>query len=549
MAAATSTSADEPTTEPVFEPITEPGAGQAHGWGWLVAALSGAAGLIHLVMVPLHAGDGMTDPVLFAAAAFAQLAIAAAVISGRATKLTWWTSAAINVGLLGMWAWSRSRGLPWGGHANQVQSVQFVDTLSAGFAGLAALGSVVMATASNRLGRARLTPLVGAAAAIAIAGMVIVSPDTATHNHDGGSAHDHDTAAHLADMATIDETRCDLAFNPISYWNEAHQLGVDTYTGAQMTGHGHPSAESDSLLAIAARPDPFDGRGSAVLDELIATTDQAGQGEGAAARLVNRLSEAGQTEYDAWLGWLRTKHSTGDAHAGGAGDDTGGHGGHVGPQPWKAMMDPDQCDRLRSELGQARAVSERYPTVADAEAGGWTKVTSYVSGIAAHYMKFSIVDGTFDIEQPEMLLYDGVLPNSRMVGISYYLLHDGTSEPTQGFTGGNDHFHRHIGLCQRGELVIGDSTLTAEQCQAIGGVKSGGDAGWMSHAWVVPGCESPWGVFSAASPMLDRTLTQASGTNDGGCEASGVRDRYDLDAGDRATVPTSAAVAEQAAGN
>jgi hypothetical protein len=48
----------------------------------------------------------------------------------------------------------------------------------------------------------------------------------------------------------------------------------------------------------------------------------------------------------------------------------------------------------------------------------------------------------------------------------------------------------------------------------------------MSHAWVVPGCESPWGVFSAASPVLDDALGADNGGP--GCAASSVRDRYDM---------------------
>ena len=44
----------------------------------------------------------------------------------------------------------------------------------------------------------------------------------------------------------------------------------------------------------------------------------------------------------------------------------------------------------------------------------------------------------------------------------------------------------------------------------------------MSHAWVVEGCESPWGVFSAATPVLDAAVS-ASGPDDGGhCAGSQV---------------------------
>jgi hypothetical protein len=67
----------------------------------------------------------------------------------------------------------------------------------------------------------------------------------------------------------------------------------------------------------------------------------------------------------------------------------------------------------------------------------------------------------------------------------------------------------------------------------------------MAHAWVVPGCESPWGVFSGASPLLERELAEASGTNDGACSASSVRDRYDLSPGGRVASP----VGESASGD
>ncbi len=115
------------------------------------------------------------------------------------------------------------------------------------------------------------------------------------------------------------------------------------------------------------------------------------------------------------------------------------------------------------------------------------------------------------------------------------LVDKNTRVMTQGFTGANDHSHRHVGLCQGAGGVIGDSTLTAEECAARGGVKADGSKGWMSHAWVVPGCESPWGVFSAASPLLDGELSRHSGDDDGGCAGSAVRDRYGLDDDVRST--------------
>jgi hypothetical protein len=61
----------------------------------------------------------------------------------------------------------------------------------------------------------------------------------------------------------------------------------------------------------------------------------------------------------------------------------------------------------------------------------------------------------------------------------------------------------------------------------------------MSHAWVVPGCESPWGVFSGVTPVLEGELTQQAGKDGGGCAGSGVRARYDLSPGEVGNTPTT----------
>ena len=75
-------------------------------------------------------------------------------------------------------------------------------------------------------------------------------------------------------------------------------------------------------------------------------------------------------------------------------------------------------------------------------------------------------------------------------------------------------------------VVIADTSATDEECAALGGSKGDGAAGWMSHAWVVPGCESPWGVFSGINPILDRQLIDNAGQGDP-CSGSTTQDRYD----------------------
>ena len=51
-----------------------------------------------------------------------------------------------------------------------------------------------------------------------------------------------------------------------------------------------------------------------------------------------------------------------------------------------------------------------------------------------------------------MLLYDGTGADAHMVGLSYYIIKEGEAEPTDGFGGNNDHYHRHVGLCVKGAV-------------------------------------------------------------------------------------------------
>ena len=148
---------------------------------------------------------------------------------------------------------------------------------------------------------------------------------------------------------------------------------------------------------------------------------------------------------------------------------------------------------LGDQLALARAAAMRYPTVADALAGGYVKVVGCVPLIGAHYIKWSSMDTTFDVNDPEMLLYDGTDPTSHIVGLSYYVFSD--TEPSP-FAGPNDHWHQHIGLCIKDGVVVGGEQLSAADCTARGGTKANAGNGWMVHAWVVPGWDSPQGVFS-----------------------------------------------------
>lgn len=535
------------TASPTTRELTDDGTSvpATPSLGFLLAGLMAAAGTVHLAMVPAHVGDSLLDPVAFAVVGWFQLGVAALLVARRPSKGLYLATMIGNAVVLGLWIWSRTAGLPWGGHAGVVEEAGAVDVVTAGFELAAIFTAGVLLAGGERIRVPMAVPAVGGLAALSLATVVLVSPDTAEHAHGSGDGelassggHDHggNGDAMTAEMTLVDQTRCDLGFNPVGYWEEATFLGVDTYGGGTMT---HDDHDGTSVLGAVSATMP---KGSATLDDLISLTEGANESEGAAAGLVTSLSEASDAEYTTWLQWLKASGSVGHGHGHdpASGDDNGGHGGHVGPQPWKAMIDQGQCDQLADELALARETALTYPTAKDAVEAGWVMVTPYVPGIAAHYMNFSLVDGEFVVDEPEMILYDGNSPDSAVVGLSYYLVHDAEAEPTQGFTGDNDHYHRHVGLCTRGGVVVGDSSVTAEECEAMGGRKASGNNGWMSHAWVVPGCESPWGVFSAASPILDRTLVDNSTTDGGACAGSGVIDRWDLTPGTRDTTPKAA---------
>jgi hypothetical protein len=161
---------------------------------------------------------------------------------------------------------------------------------------------------------------------------------------------------------------------------------------------------------------------------------------------------------------------------------------------------------LEHQMQLARAVVTRFPTTASALAGGYDKSTPYVPCIGAHYTNVGLA-GSFNPSTPSELLYDGTAPDSKIVGLSYLVYHRGG--PPEGFAGDNDHWHQHNangGLCLKGGLVVGGEDSTPQECADRGGHKVLLIDIWMMHAWVVPGFECSWGVFSGECPELGGRL-------------------------------------------
>ena len=165
--------------------------------------------------------------------------------------------------------------------------------------------------------------------------------------------------------------------------------------------------------------------------------------------------------------------------------------GHGVPDGVPAM-DATTTALLDRQLEAARRVATRYPTVAHALADGFSLAAPYESLIGSHYLRFDEVDTVFDVSRPEMLLFDGDAPESRLVGLSYYVV--GSVAP-DGFAGRADRWHQHVQTCLTpdGPAFAGDGY---RQC------KASGRNSWMLHAWVVAGRESPQGVFSDENARL-----------------------------------------------
>jgi hypothetical protein len=181
--------------------------------------------------------------------------------------------------------------------------------------------------------------------------------------------------------------------------------------------------------------------------------------------------------------------------------DSEGHD-HRGPL-YQYPVSEAQREALIQQQTQARAVAVKYPTVATAEAAGYRKSTPYVPCIGAHYTNTSLV-GTFNPGAPSELLYDGTDPGSKIVGLSFLLLHPGG--PPDGFAGPNDMWHQHNsngGLCLNAQgVVVGSEATSKADCEARGGRKAALNDIWMVHDWVVPGWECSWGVFAGECPEL-----------------------------------------------
>jgi hypothetical protein len=171
-------------------------------------------------------------------------------------------------------------------------------------------------------------------------------------------------------------------------------------------------------------------------------------------------------------------------------------------------------------LDHEQQVLLERPTVADAQRAGMIIAGGFAPGVGAHEIPLAYAargsspTGEIDPRMPGSVIYDGTSPTSRLVGLMYLSL---TDKAPEGFAGPNDHWHRHSNTCVvygAGMIQVpfpADSDVTKAMCDRYHGTFMKKPV-WMVHAWVVPGWESPLGVFSHSN----RNLHCADGTDKAG---------------------------------
>jgi hypothetical protein len=169
---------------------------------------------------------------------------------------------------------------------------------------------------------------------------------------------------------------------------------------------------------------------------------------------------------------------------------------HDGAEP--SELTPQESEALDSQFAIATAARTRLDTVAKAEALGYVQGSGVSDGSGAHWIKWTLVDRPFDIENPSMLLFDELKRGEPMelIAYSYWVASEHAPE---GFAGETDQWHRHLGMCFDGGWLKDDNIPDRRSC--AGDWVNGSDL-WMLHAWVVPGLENTYGQFHNVNPLL-----------------------------------------------
>ena len=187
----------------------------------LLASLSGAAGVIHLAMVPSHMDISTVEGVGFAVAGWFQLAVAVLLMT-RVSRTQLRVAMVANLVFIGAWVVSRTTGLPFGDHAGHPETAGFVDVSTVAIEAALILAAAMLLFRPglgrgwdrSRLALGALVPI----GVLALATGALASPSA--RDHASGSHGDH-AGGHTGDG------------------HGAHSAGNDKGLAALENGHQH----------------------------------------------------------------------------------------------------------------------------------------------------------------------------------------------------------------------------------------------------------------------------------------------------------------------
>jgi hypothetical protein len=214
----------------------------------LLAALSAAAGVIHLVMVPSHMAESSIEGIGFAVAGWLQLIFALSLVLAPSRVLLQ-SMIVANVAFIVAWIVSRTAGLPVGPNSGHAESVGFVDATCVALEALLIVAAGVLLTRPS-LGSELRGPRLGIAAIVPIGILALATTAVASPSARNHAAHGH------GDMAAA-------AHHDSTGAADHHATGAADDLGLGMLQNGHHAemeykklspadqAKVDELLAVS----------------------------------------------------------------------------------------------------------------------------------------------------------------------------------------------------------------------------------------------------------------------------------------------------------
>jgi hypothetical protein len=221
---------------------------------WTMAALSLAAGGIHLAMVPSHWGGSAIEGIAFAAVGWFQVVAGVVLLIGGARTAVIRLLVVANLGFLGVWVVSRTWGLPFGEHSGHPHDAGFVDLTCVAFQAalvLAALAVLRRPSAAAWSARTRYGAAIVPLAVIGLATAALASPSARDHADASHGTHAHGEGAAAADgHADHEDSDADVASGLAALQNgHQHGGGVVEIDDATQAALSVQLAETTRLIA------------------------------------------------------------------------------------------------------------------------------------------------------------------------------------------------------------------------------------------------------------------------------------------------------------